>query len=66
MKNIIGTTAGEVWQHLNSNGPKTVAKLAEDLKISKPLLERAIGWLAREDKVQEIQKGKTSLFEARE
>ncbi|KAA3615044.1 MAG: hypothetical protein D8M58_11370 [Calditrichaeota bacterium] len=52
MSNNIGETAGKVWDQLNSNGPMTVAKLKTALKADVFTLNAAIGWLAREDKIE--------------
>lgn len=49
--NSIADTAGEVWQYLQSNGEVTTAKLIRDVGEPRALVQRAIGWLAREDKV---------------
>ncbi len=51
MTHEIGETAGKVWEHLNAKGETTVAKLKTALKADAFILNAAIGWLAREDKV---------------
>jgi len=50
----IGETAGEVWRLLESSGPLTLAQLAKKLSKSSELLHFAVGWLAREEKLQVI------------
>jgi hypothetical protein len=47
----IGEAAGAVWKALNKNGPLSVAKLAETTNVNRDLFMQAIGWLAREDKI---------------
>ena len=47
----IGTTAGVVWQTLNEKGPLSFTKLAKAVGGSRDLLMQAVGWLAREDKI---------------
>ena len=47
----VGVTAGEVWHVLNDFGPQTVAQLKKRLNGSGELVGFALGWLAREDKV---------------
>ncbi len=56
----VGETAGKVWHLLNDQGPLTVTQIRKKLNGSADLLNFAIGWLAREDKV-EIQAEKKSL-----
>ena len=52
MTEEIGTMAGAIWRELEANGETTCAKLKKDLKAASPLFEWAIGWLAREDKIE--------------
>ncbi|MGQ9576218.1 MAG: winged helix-turn-helix domain-containing protein [Thermoguttaceae bacterium] len=47
----IGETAGVVWQMLAANGPMSMAKLVKAAGRPRDLVMQAIGWLAREDKV---------------
>lgn len=47
----IGEAAGAVWKTLNKNGPLSVAKLAEATNVNRDLFMQALGWLAREDKI---------------
>ena len=56
----VGATAGEVWHILNDFGPQTMAQLKKRLNGSGELLGFALGWLAREDKV-DISKDKRSF-----
>ena len=51
MLDIIGTTAGTLWQYLDKHGPTTVAKLIRETQIDEKTVQRGIGWLAQEDKV---------------
>ncbi|MCB0282264.1 MAG: winged helix-turn-helix domain-containing protein [Calditrichae bacterium] len=59
MTNIIGEMSGQVWQTLNSKGAMSVAKLKTALKADAFVLNAAIGWLAREEKVTVTKKGNT-------
>ncbi len=52
IKNQVGETAGKVWHVLNDQGPQTVVQLKKKLDGDSELLTFAIGWLAREDKVE--------------
>ncbi len=47
----VGTTAGMVWNILKDSGPLTVTQLKKKLDGSGELVNFALGWLAREDKV---------------
>ena len=47
----IGETAGAVWSYLDSHGEAPTSKLMRELSQSRDMLQRAIGWLAREDKI---------------
>lgn len=47
----IGETAGMVWAYLNTHGEVATSKMIRELGQSRDVLQRAIGWLAREDKV---------------
>jgi hypothetical protein len=51
MQEEIGTTAGAVWQALNTRGELTLAQLKKEVKGKPPIFDWAIGWLAREDKI---------------
>jgi len=48
----VGETAGEVWRSLHKNGPQTLAQLRKRLNGSGALLSFAVGWLARENKLE--------------
>jgi hypothetical protein len=48
---MIGETAGRVWSYLDKNGETSTSRVFRDLGGSKEMLQRAIGWLAREDKI---------------
>ena len=48
----IGTTAGHIWQYLDRHGAVTSLKLKSALGISNSVLYLALGWLAREDKIE--------------
>jgi hypothetical protein len=62
----IGETAGAVWHALNENGPLSVAKLVEHVGGNRDVVMQAVGWLAREGKIEitETKRGKVvSLIE---
>ena len=51
MSEIVGTTAGEIWNFLDKNGPISVAKLIKEIDGDEKTIQRSIGWLAQEGKV---------------
>jgi hypothetical protein len=48
----IGETAGTIWETLSKEGPLTFAALMEEVNAPQSLFFMAIGWLAREDKLE--------------
>ncbi len=52
MMHGIGEAAGQVWQHLHDKGPSSLKALGEATGLKSRELNRAIGWLAREDKIE--------------
>lgn len=50
----IGETAGAVWHTLNSQGPLSLAKLVTAVGAPRDLVMQAVGWLAREGKVEMV------------
>ncbi len=57
MKNEIGELAGNVWELLNKKGPMTLTQLKKSVNKNDFTLHAAIGWLAREDKLDFIKSG---------
>jgi hypothetical protein len=47
----VGETAGKIWQLLSDEGPQTFAQLKKKLNGSGEIVSFAVGWLAREEKV---------------
>jgi hypothetical protein len=48
----IGHAAGEVWGLLNGGKPRTIAEIKKSVKAPGDVVVAAIGWLAREDKLE--------------
>jgi hypothetical protein len=48
----IGETAGAVWKSLDKHGAMSLAKLVERVGGNRDVVMQAIGWLAREDKLE--------------
>ena len=48
----IGETAGAVWHALNEHGSLSLAKLVERVGGNRDVVMQAVGWLAREGKIE--------------
>ena len=48
----IGETAGAVWNVLNESGSLSLAKLVERVGGNRDFVMQAVGWLAREGKIE--------------
>ena len=59
MNEEIGKVAGCIWHALEANGQMTLAKLKKEVAADGPFFEWAIGWLAREDKIELTQEKRT-------
>jgi hypothetical protein len=55
----IGFVAGDVWVYLSDNGQSSLATLKKAMNTTPELLCAAVGWLAREDKLDFEISGKT-------
>ncbi len=51
-KKIIGTNAGIIWNLLNNNQKWSITQLQEASGLSEKEIYSAIGWLARENKIE--------------
>jgi predicted RNA-binding protein (virulence factor B family) len=51
MVDSIGIAAGKIWNYLDKNGSSSVSKLTNEAEVSKNEVQRAIGWLLKEDKI---------------
>jgi hypothetical protein len=60
VKNKIGETAGKIWKVLKKKGEVNVAQLPKLLNEKSAVVYQALGWLAREDKIDyQIKAAKT-------
>jgi hypothetical protein len=59
---IFGVNAGKVWEALKNNGPMTTAKLCEIAELEEREVRGALGWLAREGKLNIEQKHKNYVY----
>ncbi len=51
MMDTIGATAGRIWGILVENGELTTNQIVKRTGAPRDVVQRAIGWLAREDKL---------------
>jgi hypothetical protein len=61
----IGHVAGEVWGALSRGGPLTIAAIKKEVNASGDLVIAAIGWLAREDKLDFTTAARTTKISLR-
>ncbi|MBD3258981.1 hypothetical protein GF377_11150 [candidate division GN15 bacterium] len=61
MKAKIGDTAGKIWQALSETEQISVSRLPKVLKEREALVYQALGWLAREGKVEYRTKGNSTF-----
>ena len=52
--NNIGSNAGVIWNTLNANGKMTETKLKKESGLSSAEFYTALGWLAREGKLNVV------------
>jgi hypothetical protein len=55
----IGNVAGEVWSILSQHGELTISTLKKEVPAPADMVLAAIGWLAREDKLEFTIAGKS-------
>jgi hypothetical protein len=48
----IGETAGLVWHFLHSNGASSLSAVEKGVKAPRSTVSMAVGWLAREGKIE--------------
>jgi len=52
MKEKVGETAGQIWDLLKKKGEVNMAEVPKLLKEKSTVVHQAIGWLARENKIE--------------
>lgn len=62
MVETIGEAAGIIWQFLDSHGEASVNKVTTETGLGKNDVQRAIGWLAKEDKLNIEIKGRVETL----
>ena len=61
----IGEMAGVVWCALSENGSLTMARLVKAVGEPRDEVMLAIGWLAREDKIDIVDNGRSRVVSLR-
>ena len=61
MKDKIIEAAGKTWRFLGQNGQTNVSQLAKSLKEKDEVVLQALGWLAREDKINYTVKNRRTF-----
>lgn len=56
----IGVVAGAVWELLRSDGDQSLAAIKKSVDAPSDLIVAAVGWLAREDKLEFTSNGRTT------
>jgi len=62
MSDNIGAAAGLIWEYLDKNGATSVSKVTKETGVSKNDAQRAIGWLAKEGKLNFEMDKRTELL----
>jgi predicted HTH transcriptional regulator len=62
MSDTIGAAAGKIWEYLDKNGATSVSKVTKETGVSKNDAQRAIGWLAKEGKLNFEMDKRTELL----
>lgn len=55
----IGESAGAIWRTLDVEGEMLLAQLKKAAKVPDPVFQWALGWLAREDKIDIVRDKRT-------
>ena len=61
MLDVIGSTAGRMWDFLGEKGDVSLAQLPRVMNEKASLVYQALGWLAKEGKVR-YRSNKRSVF----
>ena len=65
MRAKIGETAGKIWDTLNVQNEVSLTRLPKIVGERETVVYQALGWLAREDKVEYEKKGNRTLISIR-
>jgi hypothetical protein len=64
MKDRIGITAGKIWESLKKGDSVSLSQVPKLIKEKEALTYQALGWLARENKIEYDTKGKRTTVRA--
>ncbi len=59
---VFGINAGIIWDLLNLKGPMLARDLAKAAALRTEDVHGALGWLAREDKINVQKKGRSRIY----
>lgn len=62
-QDTIGATAGLVWHFLEHSGRSSITAVEKGVDAPRALVDMAIGWLAREDKIGLIEDERSTQIE---
>ncbi len=62
MKEKVGETAGAIWMYLNDQERVAITKLPKALQVKQTIAYQALGWLAREDKIEYQTEGNVTYI----
>lgn len=62
----IGFAAGRVWHYLRECQPVSLSRLGREVEGGQALVLMAVGWLAREGKIEFAREGRAALVRLRE
>ncbi|HAZ27561.1 TPA: hypothetical protein DCY67_02940 [Candidatus Acetothermia bacterium] len=62
----IGVAAGRVWRYLLERQPSALSRIAREVEGGQALVWMALGWLAREGKVEFAQEGRACVVRLRD
>ncbi len=57
----IGEAAGKVYRYLDTHGPSSLTAVERGVGEARSVVMMAVGWLAREGKIEFRREGKSSL-----
>jgi len=63
LKNDIGVNSGEIWRLLLDKGALSIRQIREFTGYRERMIILALGWLAREDKINFLDKHETIYIE---
>ena len=61
----IGETAGDIWHLLDTKGSLTITKLVKEVNAPRDTIMQALGWLAREEKINIEEDARTRIISLR-